>query len=420
MVCRKIAKFLGWLGPSKEPDFQILVAVFLWGEKLKDRRFIFWCDNQSVVHVIKRQTTSSLPVLELLRALVLQCLRQNIWFRARLALGVKNGIATLSRIQFTEFRNLAPHAEDMGQRESGGFAFLFQLFYWKDVTKEFVVRKVLKGWKNSFRSKDTRRPVSFSILSQLVTTVHNICSTVHESTLFSLAFSVAFFGAMRIGELVSPARNKLGGLLYSDMHAHESSLTIVLRRSKTDQRGKGRTITLEATGQGACPVRLAHQYLGIMPGAEGPLIIHENGIPLTRYQFVAIFRQELKAMGLNSAAFSSHSFCIGAATEAHRQGFTDVEVKRIGRWESGRNVDLIHTIKQDLLRCATFRQECVVVWSEIISRQSWWDARDQLAIERCRKKLNVSVSAFVRRMGGVIVRLTEMETDGPRLMMGYI
>ncbi|OCT76152.1 hypothetical protein XELAEV_18031341mg [Xenopus laevis] len=60
----------------------------------------------------------------------------------------------------------------------------------------------------------------------------------------------------------------------------------------------------------------------------------------------------------------------------------------------GRNVDLIHTIKQDLYRYATFARNCVVVWSEIIYRQTWRYARNQVAIDRCRKKLNVAVSAL--------------------------
>ncbi|KAE8615065.1 hypothetical protein XENTR_v10008398 [Xenopus tropicalis] len=82
----------------------------------------------------------------------------------------------------------------------------------------------------------------------------------------------------------------------------------------------------------------------------------------------------------------------------------------------GKNADLIHSIRQDLERCSKFLRSCVLVWSEIIHRRVWRHARNPLAMEKCRKKLNMSVSAFVNTIGGVVVRHREMEQDGPHLL----
>ena len=65
-------------------------------------------------------------------------------------------------------------------------------------------------------------------------------------------------------------------------------------------------------------------------------MIHENGAPLSRYQFVAVFRKCLGELGLVAREFSAHSFRIGAATEAARNGLGEDAIKRIGRWESRR------------------------------------------------------------------------------------
>lgn len=91
--------------------FPIVAAVEIWGSSLRDKRICFHTDNLSVVHCISRLTSSSLPVLALLRHLVLRCLQHNIWFRARHVPGVFNCTAdALSRFRWQEFRELLPGA----------------------------------------------------------------------------------------------------------------------------------------------------------------------------------------------------------------------------------------------------------------------------------------------------------------------
>ena len=65
-------------------------------------------DNESVVHVINKQTAKDPKMLGLLRAMVLICLRNNIFFRARHILGGKNVLAdSLSRLQVDKFHTLS-------------------------------------------------------------------------------------------------------------------------------------------------------------------------------------------------------------------------------------------------------------------------------------------------------------------------
>ncbi|KAM3920262.1 uncharacterized protein RB166_014650 [Leptodactylus fuscus] len=49
--------------------FPIIVAVEIWGDQLRDRRVRFWSDNLSVVHCVNHLSSSSPPVLALLRHL---------------------------------------------------------------------------------------------------------------------------------------------------------------------------------------------------------------------------------------------------------------------------------------------------------------------------------------------------------------
>ncbi|KAM3936673.1 uncharacterized protein RB166_018270 [Leptodactylus fuscus] len=90
--------------------FPIVVALELWGPAMANKRILFWCDNESAVSAINSLSSSSLPVLALLRRLVLRCLQYNVVFKARHVPGVDNTIAD-SRSQLGRFRDLHPEAD---------------------------------------------------------------------------------------------------------------------------------------------------------------------------------------------------------------------------------------------------------------------------------------------------------------------
>lgn len=55
--------------------FPIIAAVEIWGSSLSNKRVCFFSDNMAVVHCVSKLSSSSPPVLALLRHLVLRCLR---------------------------------------------------------------------------------------------------------------------------------------------------------------------------------------------------------------------------------------------------------------------------------------------------------------------------------------------------------
>ncbi|KAM9329546.1 uncharacterized protein PAF06_003790 [Gastrophryne carolinensis] len=60
-----------------------------------------------------------------------------------------------------------------------------------------------------------------------------------------------------------------------------------------------------------------------------------------RVGFLPVFRKCLAVMGLSSREYGTHSFRIGAATEAARLGLPVDLVKKLGRWESKRFISYI-------------------------------------------------------------------------------
>lgn len=92
--------------------FPILVALFIWGAELRNKRIRFNCDNESVVHILNSMTSKSDRVMSLVRLLMMKCLQLNVMIRATHVPGILNDKCdALSRSQVNRFRELAPEAD---------------------------------------------------------------------------------------------------------------------------------------------------------------------------------------------------------------------------------------------------------------------------------------------------------------------
>lgn len=77
----------------------------------------------------------------------------------------------------------------------------------------FTNRQALKGWKKEGVKTECRRPII--LLGRLHGALQEVCVDSFETLLFKVSFSIAFFAALRVGELVPPppprlSRKKVG------------------------------------------------------------------------------------------------------------------------------------------------------------------------------------------------------------------
>lgn len=128
---------------------------------------------------------------------------------------------------------------NVAQRKLAGVRFHLLIRGIKDVTQEFIVRQALIGWRKELVRLENRRPVTHALLIKLVQAAQASCSSPFKASLFTVSFSLAFFAALRVGELVSASRQCPGGLMFSDVVLSEESVQLKIRRSKTDVFGKG-------------------------------------------------------------------------------------------------------------------------------------------------------------------------------------
>ena len=176
----------------------------------------------------------------------------------------------------------------------------------------------------------------------------------HNSRLLWAAATACYFGFFRAGELTVPSEsafNTAVHLAWGDVAISENgprTIRIFLKRSKTDQFGRGVNVFLGATGDAICPVSAMIAYVTSRGDSPGPFFRTAEGLPLTKAYFVSRIRAALTRAGFRETDYSGHSFRIGAATAAAQAGVPDSVIQSLGRWSSPAFLRYIRTPREQL------------------------------------------------------------------------
>lgn len=139
---------------------------------------------------------------------------------------------------------------------------------------------------------------------------------------------VGFAGAFRRSELVA--------LQYDDMTEYDSGIELLLRRSKTDQEGAGRTVFIPYARGNRCPVKALKGWLELAGITEGALFRrinrHDQVIgtkALTPQSIALIVKAAVRKTAGDEAArqVAGHSLRAGYCTEAATVGLLPYQIR---------------------------------------------------------------------------------------------
>eukprot|EP00731_Ephydatia_muelleri_P003450 Em0001g3450a len=165
----------------------------------------------------------------------------------------------------------------------------------------------------------------------------------HDRRMLRAALTLGFFGFLRVSEFTF--KNRGLTLRYHPTRQDISwtgckrieGMHFFIKRSKTDQMGKGTTICIGRTeGRHTCPVAAMEAYRGCCrcPIQSSPLFHFRDGRPLTSKSFRSTFLSLVEQCGYNPAQYNTHSLRIGAATAAARADLPTETIQKLGRWRS--------------------------------------------------------------------------------------
>ena len=200
-----------------------------------------------------------------------------------------------------------------------------------DPTTSFMVKKLLTGVTKLRPSADARRPITLPILRKLVAATQAVAVSNYHQTLMSAMFTLAFHAFLRISEIAG-GTNTHHAILFDNIHLFPSAIKITFTSFKHHKGAPVSVIVKKAAAP--CPLTKLAAYLKIRPKIKGPLFVFRDGSAVTQSFFRAHLKACLHLAGEPAAKLKSHSFRIGAATEAARRGCSDDEIQRMGRWGS--------------------------------------------------------------------------------------
>jgi len=250
------------------------------------------------------------------------------------------GSATTDQIaQFIAWLSLQQKAPATIKLYISAVSFWHKMGGQNDPTDCFVVHKLLCGVSRSGRSPDARMPITSQILQRLLSALPAVTNSSYERVMYAAAFTLAFYGFLRLGEFTSRSKREPGGLGPNDVGLRRSRagvvLQVLIKRCKNNQYGKPQTIMIAAIPNCVlCPVQNMQAYMAVRPRDPCGFFCHFNSAVLTRHEMQATLRRAVNFVGL-SKNITTHSFRIGAATAAAAAGCSDEDIKAFGRWRSG-------------------------------------------------------------------------------------
>jgi integrase len=138
---------------------------------------------------------------------------------------------------------------------------------------------------------------------------------------------VGFAGAFRRSELVA--------INCKNLEWAQGGLIVTLRRSKTDQEGRGRRVPIPRGSSDLCPVKALEIWLRSAGIEEGRVFraidCHGNlhGDGLSPESVARIIKKRAAAVGLDPARFSGHSLRAGRITSAAEAGVSGWAIRRV-------------------------------------------------------------------------------------------
>jgi len=190
-------------------------------------------------------------------------------------------------------------------------------------TRSAVVRETLQGIGNRHGApQDQKAPVLVEHLKAMVRACPDTLIGKRDKALLLVGFA----GAFRRSELVA--------LDVQDVQLSQRGTRVLVRRSKTDQRGQGRWISIPfAKDPETCPVRSLETWLQAADAGPGPLFrgVNRHGQVRDRLDskdVARVVKKYAEVAGLDPATVAGHSLRAGLITSAVQAGVPTHKVQQ--------------------------------------------------------------------------------------------
>jgi hypothetical protein len=209
-----------------------------------------------------------------------------------------------------------------------------------------LVQMVLEGKKNMEAANkqlegNSRQAATPLVMKLLKAKISQWQAKITDKRMVWAVCSLLFHGAFRGAELLTnscslfdPAYTLLKDDIVCAMgNDGKTVVQVKVKAPKESKNGASVIVDIYQTDTDICPVRAVQKWSEATQGMAGdmPAFRFDSGVPLTGTKLNQLLREWL---GDSVPGISTHSFRIGAASMMGKLGFSDKDVKAVGRWGS--------------------------------------------------------------------------------------
>jgi integrase len=205
------------------------------------------------------------------------------------------------------------------QRRLNAIAEAHRVMGLESPTATGMVRNTLKGIRRTLGTAAVQKaPTLTNDIRAMVDATHAGMIGVRDRALILLGYAGAF------------RRSELAGLDVADLDFGNDGLTVILRRSKTDQDGQGRKVGIPyGSNPETCPVRSLRAWMEASGIDSGPVFRslnrHRQIQPgrILGSDVARVVKKLAQRAGLDASKFAGHSLRAGHATSAAIAGASE-------------------------------------------------------------------------------------------------
>ena len=228
---------------------------------------------------------------------------------------------------------------------SSSIGYLHRLTGLSNPMSATIIQKLLAGVTKVSPPTPPRLPITLGILAILIQGVDQLIQHYYHRILLKAMLTVGFFGLMRIGELTM-STDHLVPLQLDQVNFNPNFVSINIIHFKHNQKLKPVEIPIPRQSlQEVCPVLHLSQYLSLWGFQPGPLFAFPSLAPVPRLFFSKNLSRLISFSGFQGERYKSHSLRIGGASYYASLGYSDAQIRLLGRWESNAFVKYIRSTR---------------------------------------------------------------------------
>ena len=228
---------------------------------------------------------------------------------------------------------------------TSAIGYVHRLCGFPDPSKATMVQKLIAGAVKLSPKSDPRLPITYLMVGRLVQALEFTTENSYQRVLMKAMILIGFFGLMRIGELTS-SKHKVVALNLDQVTFSPGLLTIKIVHFKHNQSLKPVDIPIRRQAAlDICPVLALHHFIQVRGLGAGPLFCFHGAKVVPRDFFILHLKRALVFCGFLADRYQSHSLRIGGASYLAELGYSDSQIRLLGRWSSNAFIKYIRSYR---------------------------------------------------------------------------